>query len=1091
MAWIGMFDPATLEVTPMAWAGPGAGAGEYLAGTRTSIEADQAEGQGVLAQAIRTRKPVFDNDMSANPRVGGARRQEAVRRGYRSVVILPLIVDGNVAGNLSLFAMEKNFFNDMELKLLNELAMDISFALEHIAGQQRIEKLSRVRAVSSEINAAIVRARNRQGLFHEACRIAVEHGKFGIAWIGEFNPETLEITPVASAGLEEDAFLTHNKLVIRHDTPQKQSLIAGAIRERRAAYNNDIVVDAEVGGERRKEAIRRGYRSAIALPLIVEGAVTGTFSLFVKEANFFDDEEVGLLTELANNISFALEHMARQEKIEKLSRIRAVSSEINAAIARVRNRQELLDAACRIAVEQGQMGSAWIGSLDSKTLDITPVAWAGEGSEEMRTTVSTARDDPPRGQGAVSRAVRERRAIFNNNLSLQSYGGPRRDAVLKLGFNSMIALPLFEGDTVVGTFTLYAREPGFFDDSEIALLTELAADVSFALESIARQQKIEKLSRIRAISSGVNAAIVRIRERKALLEETCRIASEQGKFAMVWIGTIDQEKQEVVPIAWTEFTPQAAQGVSWKSMSAARGTLSEAILTRKPSVRDDIESELPVGGLRGEALKRGCRSTVALPIVVDDRVEALVVLFAVGLGFFDSDELALLEEVAADISFALHTIDRQERLDYLSYYDTLTGLPNRALFVDRVGQQMRSRDSEPLMVALVLLNLERFRNINETFGRHGGDDLLKQVARRMEDAFHGKDYLGRIGADGFGVVLRGIRNASSAVHAVEDQILRCFHEPFKLTGTELRVAARAGIALYPVDGGDADTLFKNAEAALKNTRGAGERYLFYSADLNARAASLLSLETRLRKAVEAQQFVLHYQPKIELAREKICGLEALIRWQDPGAGLVAPGTFIPLLEETGLILEVGKWALIRALAQHREWTARGVPAPRIAVNVSAIQLQRRDFADVVTDVLRQKGDSPDALELEITESMLMKDVNASIEKLSILRGKGIHIALDDFGTGYSSLSYIARLPINSVKIDRSFISGMAGNPQDMSIVSTIIALAHSLNLRVVAEGVETEDQSKLLKLLKCDEAQGYLFGKPLPPENIEALLRVG
>ena len=243
--------------------------------------------------------------------------------------------------------------------------------------------------------------------------------------------------------------------------------------------------------------------------------------------------------------------------------------------------------------------------------------------------------------------------------------------------------------------------------------------------------------------------------------------------------------------------------------------------------------------------------------------------------------------------------------------------------------------------------------------------------------------------------------------------------------------------------------------------------------------------------MEAQQFVLHYQPKIDLAREKICGLEALIRWQDPGAGLVAPGTFIPLLEETGLILEVGKWALIRALAQHREWTARGVPAPRIAVNVSAIQLQRRDFADVVTDVLRQKGDSPDALELEITESMLMKDVNASIEKLSILRGKGIQIALDDFGTGYSSLSYIARLPITSVKIDRSFINGMASNPQDMSIVSTIIALAHSLNLRVVAEGVETEDQSKLLKLLKCDEAQGYLFGKPLPPEHIEALLRVG
>jgi EAL domain-containing protein (putative c-di-GMP-specific phosphodiesterase class I) len=249
------------------------------------------------------------------------------------------------------------------------------------------------------------------------------------------------------------------------------------------------------------------------------------------------------------------------------------------------------------------------------------------------------------------------------------------------------------------------------------------------------------------------------------------------------------------------------------------------------------------------------------------------------------------------------------------------------------------------------------------------------------------------------------------------------------------------------------------------------------------------METRLRKAVEARQFVLHYQPKIELATDKICGLEALIRWQEPEGGLVAPGAFIPLLEETGLILEVGKWALGRALVEHREWTARGCKVPRIAVNVSAIQLQQKDFSDMVINVVQEHGGGPDTLELEVTESLLMKDVEGSIRKLSLLRGLGVHVAMDDFGTGYSSLSYIAKLPISSVKIDRSFINGMANSPQDMSIVTTIIALAHSLNLRVVAEGVETESQSKLLKLLKCDEAQGYLFSKPLPAAEIEPLLR--
>jgi EAL domain-containing protein (putative c-di-GMP-specific phosphodiesterase class I) len=318
--------------------------------------------------------------------------------------------------------------------------------------------------------------------------------------------------------------------------------------------------------------------------------------------------------------------------------------------------------------------------------------------------------------------------------------------------------------------------------------------------------------------------------------------------------------------------------------------------------------------------------------------------------------------------------------------------------------------------------------------------------------------------------------------------MECFREPFALNGSELRVAAKTGIALYPVDGDDADALFKNAEAALKDARRSSEPYLFYAAEMNARAAQALSLETRLRKAVEEQQFVLHYQPKILLTTKSICGVEALLRWQEPGAGLVPPGHFIPLLEETRLILAVGKWALARALADHRVWMAHGLEAPRVAVNLSSIQLDRRDFTDTVMEVLEQHGDDPDVLELEITESVLMTDVQTSTSKLSNLRGLGVRIAMDDFGTGYSSLSYIARLPIDSLKIDRSFIAAMPRNAQDMAIVSAIITLAHSLNLKVVAEGVETAEQAKLLTLLKCNEAQGFLYSKPVPASEIERIL---
>jgi diguanylate cyclase (GGDEF)-like protein len=971
-------------------------------------------------------------------------------------------------------------YNASLVRKLEQRNIEVEEALK------KLQSLNRVYAVLSGINALIVRVKNRQELFDGACRIAVDAGGFGIAWIGLVDPQTLDISVAASAGVEAESLLARSGNSAQADSALGQGFAGRAIREKRATFSNDLTLETTQGGRRREEAIRRGYHSLIALPLQVEGAVMGILSLFAKGKDFFNEDEVRLLTELAGDISFALENISRQEKFEKLARIRAVSSEINAAIVRIREPETLLRETCRIATEHGKFNLVWVALLDHEKQQIRPVSWTGFSPKTAHGVTWASTENPG---VTLGEAILTRRPAVRNDIGAEPPVGILRQEAMKKGCHSTVCLPFVVDDKVAAAINLFAAGRDFFDADELALLEEMASNVSFALEHMAKQQKFEKLARIRAFSSEINAAQVRIREREALLEETCRIAAEHGKFEMIWIGSIDAAKQQVRAVAWTGFSPETAHRVSWKSISSAQGTLGEAVQSRKLAVRNDIEAQLPAGGLRGEAVEQGYRSTVCLPVVVDDSVAALIVLFAPGAGFFDKDELGLLEEVTADISFALQSMAQQEKVEYLSYYDPLTALPNRALFVDRLNQQLHGRGGEQRMVAVILLNLERFRNINESMGRHGGDELLKLVAQRLESAFHGKDYLARIGADGFGVMIRGALDTGTVAHALQDQVLGCFHEPFRLNGSELRVAAKAGVAVFPADGSDADTLFKNAEAALKQARESRERYLFYAADMNARAAQVLSLETRLRRAVEAQEFVLHYQPKFTLADGSICGMEALIRWQDPASGLVAPGTFIPLLEETGLILGVGKWALSKALSQHREWTARGCKVPRIAVNVSAIQLQQNDFADIVIDVVQQGGDDPGSLELEVTESLLMKDVQASIRKLSILRGLGITIAMDDFGTGYSSLAYIARLPINSVKIDRSFVNAITSSPQDMGIVTTILALAHSMNLKVVAEGVETEEQSQLLKLLKCDEAQGFLFSKPLPAAEIEALLR--
>ena len=1083
IAWVGTYDPKKMEVTPLASAG--LGESTSLMHEKLVVRGDTIQARGIIARAIRERRPVFDNDITADPAAGGMRRQEAIRRGYRSVIALPLVVDRMVAGIFSMFAKEAGFFDREEVSLLSELAGNISIALERMASQEKIGKLSSIRAVSSEINAAIVRIRERDALLAETCRIASEHGGIEMTWVGTIDSEKQEVRPVAWRGFSAES--AH--AVSWASISAAKGALGEAMHTRKAAVRDDIETQLPAG-KLRQEALAKGCHSTVCLPLVVEGRVAALAALFAPGRGSFDGDELALLNELAGNISFALEHISRQERIEKLSRIRAVSSEINAAIASVREREALLRETCRVASEHGTFEFVWVASVDPERQQIQPVAWTGF-APGIAQSVNWASIGVP--GVTLGEVIRTQRLAVRNDFDAEQPTGILRQEAAKKGCRSTVCLPFLVDEKVAAAMILFATGRNFFVEDELALLGEVASNISFALESIARQEKLDRLTRIRTVLGEINVAIVRIRNRQELFEEACRITVEHGKFGMAWISELDPLTLDVTPVAYAGIA--AGDFVTSKTTARADVPLGQGVVGRAIRAKDlvfvnDITAEAGVGSAkRREAIRLGYRSVIALPLILENAVTGTLTLYAKEPGFFNEEEIKLLRELTGDISFALENITREEKLNYLAYYDTLTALPNRTLFIDRASQQMRARTGEAPIVAMILINLERFRNINESFGRHGGDRLLKLVAERLETAFHGKDYLARTGADGFGVVIRGIRDAESVVHVLGDQVLGCFREPYRLSGSEVRVAAKAGIAMFPADGGDADTLFKNAEAALKKARDTGERYLFYATDMNARAAHVLSLETRLRNAVEKQQFVLHYQPKFNLISDTVCGLEALIRWNDPESGLVAPGMFIPLLEETGLILEVGRWAIAQALIDHREWAASGCTVPRIAVNVSAIQLQQRDFTETVINAVQQADGSAEALEIEITESLLMKDIETSIRKLSILRGLGVHIAMDDFGTGYSSLSYIARLPINLIKIDRAFINGIAMNPQDMSIVTTIIALAHSLNLRVVAEGVETREQSQLLKLLKCDEAQGYLFSKPVPPGQIEPVLR--
>jgi diguanylate cyclase (GGDEF)-like protein len=388
-------------------------------------------------------------------------------------------------------------------------------------------------------------------------------------------------------------------------------------------------------------------------------------------------------------------------------------------------------------------------------------------------------------------------------------------------------------------------------------------------------------------------------------------------------------------------------------------------------------------------------------------------------------------------------------------------------------------------VGLFLIDLERFKNINDTLGQDAGDALLRQVADWLCETFGDADLVTRFGADHFAVALPGVRHEDEIGRLVEKTLDAFVNHPFQLGDRVFRIAAKIGIAVFPDDGTDAATLVKHAEVALKKAKVGGDRYLFYAQRMTDTVAGRLTLENQLRQALDRQEFALHYQPKVNVASGELAGAEALIRWNDPEKGLVHPARFIPILEETGLIYEVGRWAVRRAIEDYLTWNRSGLAVVPIAVNVSSQQLRHRDF---VADIQLAVGIDPLAaagLELEITESMVMQDFKHNIASLHAIRAMGICIAIDDFGTGFSSLSYLAKLPVDTLKIDRSFIIDMDAGGQGSALVATIISLAHAVKLKVVAEGVETAEQLRMLGLLHCDEYQGFLFGEPVPVELFE------
>jgi len=431
----------------------------------------------------------------------------------------------------------------------------------------------------------------------------------------------------------------------------------------------------------------------------------------------------------------------------------------------------------------------------------------------------------------------------------------------------------------------------------------------------------------------------------------------------------------------------------------------------------------------------------------------------------------------------------EEQIEFHAYHDVLTHLPNRKLFTDRLSLSVTHARRTHRTLAIMFVDLDHFKTINDTVGHTGGDELLLEMSRRLRACVRDDDTVARFGGDEFTIMLSELRQPEDAA-PIAEKILAAVQEPMTIAGLAVEISASIGIAIYPTDGADSDALLRNADSAMYRAKEAGRNtYQLCTDEMKRRATERLSLETRLRRAIQDDQLTLHYQPQISLSTGRIIGAEALLRWNDPERGLVHPSAFVPLAEESRLILPIGDWVLSTACRQMRQWQESGLDLERVSVNLSARQLQQQGFVDVVQRVLTESGIAGSALELEITETTAMQNAEVTVEVLNALRALGVAISIDDFGTGYSSLNYLKRFPISTVKIDGTFIRDVATSESDAAIVSAVIGIARTLRLQVIAEGVETEEQLSFLRRRRCDAAQGYLFSRAITAEKLGRLLQ--
>jgi len=606
---------------------------------------------------------------------------------------------------------------------------------------------------------------------------------------------------------------------------------------------------------------------------------------------------------------------------------------------------------------------------------------------------------------------------------------------------------------------------------------------------VEHERKIQRLNRVYSVRSGINSAILRIRDKQQLLDEACQIAAVHGLYEAVSIRMIQPERGTVETVASAgkakEFIDNIKVTLSDED-PYSHGPTGTAMREARAIIINDMGTEPGVDPWREFINQYHIRSSAAFPITIGEKMFGVFSFYSRETDAFDEDEKRLLEEMVADTALGLEYIEKARYRAFIATHDVVTGLPNRTLLEDRIAQYLMRRHYHPKrMAVLVVIVIENYTRFVDTYGPSTGDKIVKKMAEKFEDILREGDTIAKLGSHRYALFLVDITSRKDVVYASQ-KLLSQLPGVITINGIELSPQYRAGISVCPGDAADADSLIRYANLALTSARKEELFYRFYSSQQKTESVLANTIERQLRQALKTDEFILHYQPIIDIKNRTVTGVEALIRWNNKELGTIPPPQFIPVAEDIGLIDQIGNWVIEQAVEQLRIWHNKKGREVYITVNVASHQLRDKRFAGNLLAVMERvnAGLPKSGLALEITESTLMEHSRTVIQHLTELKEAGLSIYIDDFGTGYSSLSYLHRFPVNAVKIDREFINGLPHDKGAVALVKGIIGMAHGIDLRVVAEGVETEEQLDILKDLDCDQAQGYLFSKPGLPNEI-------